>query len=75
MAIILENEMLNYFTQLDDAEKMSVVNMLKAFIKSKGENGNITLDQYNNELLAAETEFKNGNFITQNELLKEIKSW
>jgi hypothetical protein len=75
MATILESEMLNYFTQLDDAEKSSVVKMLKAFIRGKKENSNVTIEQYNNELLAAEDEFKNGNYITHDQLLNEIKNW
>ncbi|QNN40566.1 hypothetical protein [Pedobacter roseus] len=75
MATILESEMLNYFTQLDEAEKTSVVRMLKAFINGKKENSNITIEEYNNELLAAENEFKNGNYISHDELLNEIKSW
>ncbi|WP_426325247.1 hypothetical protein [Pedobacter sp. R-06] len=75
MATILESEMLNYFTQLDDAEKSSVVNMLKAFIKGKRKSANVSIEQYNTELLAAEIEFKNGNYITHDQLLNEIKSW
>ncbi|MGN7989893.1 hypothetical protein ACTJKC_21290 [Pedobacter sp. 22226] len=75
MATILESEMLNYFTQLDDAEKTSVVKMLKAFINGKKENQNTTIEEYNNELLAAESEFKSGNYISHNELLNEIKNW
>jgi hypothetical protein len=75
MATILESEMLNYFTQLDDAEKNSVVKMLKAFIKGKSESAKVSIEQYNNELLAAEIEFKNGNYITHDQLLNEIKGW
>jgi len=75
MATILESEMLNYFTQLDDAEKTSVVRMLKAFINGKKENSNVTIEEYNNELLAAENEFKSGKYISHDELLNEIKSW
>jgi len=74
MATILESEMLNYFTQLDDTEKTSVVKMLKAFIKGKKENQKITIEEYNNELLVAENQFKNGNYISHDELLNEIKS-
>lgn len=75
MATILESEMLNYFTQLDNAEKSSVVKVLKAFIKRKNENPNASIEEYNSELLAAETEFKKGNYITHDQLLNEIKSW
>jgi len=72
MATILESEMLNYFTQLDDTEKTSVVKMLKAFIKGKKENQKITIEEYNNELLAAENEFKNGNYISHYKLLSSF---
>ncbi|MBO9675051.1 MAG: hypothetical protein J7577_16505 [Sphingobacteriaceae bacterium] len=75
MSTILESEMLNYFTQLDDTEKTSVVEMLKAFIKGKKENRDVSIEEYNHELLAAENEFKNGNYISHEELLNEIKSW
>ncbi|RQO65428.1 hypothetical protein DBR40_23665 [Pedobacter sp. KBW01] len=74
MATTLENEMLNYFTQLDNVEKNSVVKMLKVFMKGKKENLNLSTEQYNNELLAAEKEFKNGNCITHDQLLNSIKN-
>lgn len=67
--------MLNYFTQLNDAEKTSVIKMLKAFIKGKKENQNVMIDEYNNKLLAAENEFKSGNYISHDQLLNEIKNW
>lgn len=75
MATILENEMLNYFTQLDDTEKTSVVKMLKAFIKGKKDNPNHSIEQYNSELIAAENDFKNGKYITHDQLLNSIKNW
>jgi len=41
----------NYFTQLNDSEKKSVVQMLKTFLKSKKQNpGRISIEQYNKEL-------------------------
>jgi len=75
MATILESQMLNYFIQLNDAEKSSVVEMLKAFIKDKSENSDLTIEQYNSELLAAEIEFKSGNDISHDQLLNDIKGW
>ena len=35
----------------------------------------LTIKQYNDELAEAETEFKHGEYITHEELLKEIKKW
>lgn len=73
MATIIENEMLSYFTRLNESEKKSVVQLLKAFIKEKGEGRAISIEEYNQELLDAESEFERGEYITHAQLLKSIK--
>ena len=35
----------------------------------------LRIEEYNNELEAAETEFEIGNFITHNEMIKQMKQW
>lgn len=75
MATIIENEMLSYFTRLNESEKKSVVQLLKAFIKEKGEGRAISIEEYNQELLDAESEFERGEYITHAQLLKSIKEW
>ena len=60
MAKALDNEMINYFTQLNDAEKKSE---------------RITIEQYNQELDEAEAEFEKGEVVTHDELLKQIRKW
>lgn len=39
------------------------------------EGGCIRIEQYNNELAEAEAEFENGDYISQEEMLKKIKQW
>ena len=74
MAKALDNEMFSYFTQLNDAEKKSVIQMLKTFLKSRKEGAErISVEQYNTELNEAEAEYEKGNHITHEELLKQIK--
>jgi hypothetical protein len=76
MAKALDNEMYNYFTQLNEAEKKSVIQMLKTFLKSRTEKPDrITIEQYNKELQEAEAEFEKGEYITHEALLKQIKRW
>jgi len=76
MAKALDNEMFNYFTQLNDAEKKSVIQMLKTFLSGRTEKSErITIEQYNKELDEAEAEFEKGEVVTHEELLKQIRKW
>ncbi|MCZ4222087.1 hypothetical protein [Pedobacter rhodius] len=75
MATILENEMLSYFMQLNDADKSSIVKLLKTFIANKQENAMITIEQYNAEIDDAELEFQKGHHNTHNQFLKDINKW
>ena len=76
MANALEQEMYNYFNQLNEAEKRSVILMLKTFLMGRKENPDrISIEQYNKELEEAEAEFERGEYITHEELLKQLKQW
>ncbi|MFT3950102.1 MAG: hypothetical protein QM763_24265 [Agriterribacter sp.] len=76
MASVLEKEMYNYFTQLNEAEKKSVVKMLKTFVKGKDKiHANISIEQYNKELEEAEKQIEAGSFITHEDLEKEMRQW
>lgn len=76
MANTLEKEWLNYFVQLNETEKKSVLQMLKAFLDGRQEkSGRISIEQYNKELDEAEKQIEAGNFITQEELEKEMGGW
>jgi hypothetical protein len=72
----LEEEMHNYFIQRNEAEKKSVIQMLKKLLKiRKGALQRATIEQYNKELEEAEKQIEKGNFITQEELEKEMEKW
>ncbi|MBL1410184.1 hypothetical protein [Sphingobacterium faecale] len=75
MATVIENEMLSYFTQLDESEKRSVVQLLKTFIKARKEDKTVTVEDYNLDLLEGEKEFERGEYITHEQLKNAIKSW
>ena len=76
MAKALDQEMYNYFVQLNEAEKKSVIQMLKTFIKGRKEDFKPqTLEEYNKELEEADRRIEAGHFITQEDLEKEMKAW
>ena len=76
MANALDREMYRYFTQLNDAEKKSVVELLKTFMKGrKNQSNHITIEQYNKELDEAMDRVGQGEYTTFEDLEKEMKSW
>ncbi len=70
----INQEMLQYFMQLNDAEKKSVLQVIKTFLKSKMQpSERISIEQYNKELEMAEEEFEKGKYVTHEELLKHLQ--
>jgi hypothetical protein len=76
MANAIDQEMSNYFKQLNDAEKQSVVQMLKTFLKGrKDQPERISVEQYNKEIDEAMERVTKGEFTTVEDLAKEMQSW
>jgi hypothetical protein len=51
MENVLEKKMFNYFSQLNEQEKKSVIQMLKVFLNTRSENTKrVSIEQYNIEL-------------------------
>ena len=76
MAEALDHEMNGYFAQLNDAEKKSIIQMLKTFLKSRKEKPErISIEEYNQELREAEAEYEKGEYTSHEEFVKQIKKW
>jgi hypothetical protein len=76
MTQALEHEMYNYFNQLNEAEKRSVIQLLKTFLHRRIEsNEPVSIEEYSKEIAEAEAEFEREEFITNEEVLKQIKQW
>jgi hypothetical protein len=76
MANILDKELYSYFVQLNDAEKKSVLQLLKTFLHGRTEDtGRISIEQYNKEIDEALAEVAAGNFITLEEMEKQASKW
>lgn len=71
-----DKELLRCVTMLDESQKKSLMEMIKTFLKSN--NAPIertTIEQYNNEIDEAMERINKGEFVTLEELEKEMQSW
>ena len=70
--IAIRKKLVNYMKVANDKKVMAMYALWEDDI-NHGER--ISIDQYNKELAEAEAEFGDGNYITQEALLKKIKQW
>lgn len=71
----LDDKMYDYFMQLNEAEKKSVVQMLKTFLQSRKASERITVEQYNKEIEEAEAEIERGESYSHEAVVKMSKQW
>ncbi len=74
----LEQEMHNYFIQLNEAEKKSVILMLRTFLKGRSPmaaENDLNIEQYNKEIDEAIARVEAGAFHTHQEVEKMAKEW
>ena len=76
MENVLNEKLFSYFVQLNDAEKESVLHLLKTFLESRPNVvDQVSVDQYNKEIDEALAEAAEGNYITQEEMEKQAAKW
>lgn len=76
MANTVDQELYKYFTQLNEAEKKSLLQMIKTFLKGREPSPErISLEQYNLEIDEALAETQAGNYISQEEMEKQADKW
>ena len=72
----LDQNMYDYFMQLNEAEKKSVVQMIKTFLQSRKEaSERPSMEQYNKEIDESESEIEKGESYTHEEVVKISKQW
>ena len=71
----IDKELMRYFTRLDEAQKKSLLEMIKSFLKVNDSGEAITIEQYNKELDEAMKRINRGEFTTLEELEREMGSW
>ena len=76
MASVLDKELGSYLKQLNEAEKKSVLLMLKTFLQRRSEcTVPVSVEQYNREIDEALAEVETGDYITQEEMEKQAAKW
>lgn len=70
-----DKEFLEYFFQLDEPQKKSLLQMLKSLLQGGVNTDHTSLEHYNKEIDEAMLRVKNGRFTTLEELEKEMESW
>ena len=69
---IVNNEFDTYVNMLSKEQKESILHLIKSFVD---QSNRISLEQYNNELDAAEDRISKGQFISHEEIEKESMEW
>ena len=76
MAKALERELLQYIFQLDEAEKKSVLQMLKTFLKGREKSfPRTSIEQYNKEIDEAIARVEAGEYYSHEEVERMAKEW
>ena len=71
-----DRELLQYILQLDEAEKKSVLQMLKTFLNGREKKvSRISIEQYNKEIDEAIARVESGEFHTHEEVERMSKEW
>ena len=76
MVNVSEKEWQSYFLQLNEAEKKSVLLMLKVFLQRRDADAErASIAQYNKEIDDALAEVQEGHYISQDEMEKIAAKW
>jgi len=76
MANTLDRELLYYIFQMDEAEKKSVLQMLKTFLKDREQQTvPISIEQYNKEIDEAIARVEAGEYFTHEKVEHMAKDW
>jgi hypothetical protein len=75
-ASTIDKELIRYFTLLDKKQKETLLAMIKSFLKpGNNDTERDSIEQYNKELDEANERIEKGEFVTMEELLKEMQTW
>jgi len=76
MGNTLDKELFQEILKLDETEKQSVLQMLKAFLKGReNKTDRISIEQYNREIDEAIARVESGDFFSNEEVERMSKDW
>ena len=68
----IDKEFLHYYTLLSEPQKNSLLSLVKSFVSKENR---ITVEEYNNEIEAAEKRIAEGKYTEHSDLVKEASKW
>ena len=71
----IDKELYKYWEMLDASQKKSIIGMIKSFIRPAEKKTRISVEQYNTEIDEAMARIGAGDFITHEDVLKEMDKW
>lgn len=76
MAQILDKQILEYLPLLGNEEKKSLLSVIKSFVSLRKEiPAHLSIEEYNQEINEAEAEYGRGDYISHEEMKKQVKQW
>jgi predicted transcriptional regulator len=75
MAQVLDKELHKYWELLDTPQKKSIISMIKSFLHPSEKDSHITIEQYNIEIDEAMSRIDKGEFISHEDVIKEMDKW
>ena len=73
--ISVDQEFMQYWLKLTQAEKESLLSVAKNYVHLKEEPGPVSIEQYNKEIDEAIARVEAGEFFTMEEVEKMAKEW
>jgi hypothetical protein len=71
----MDKELHKYWGLLDSSQKKSIISMIRAFIGPAANKTRTTVEQYNKEIDEAMDRMDAGDFVTHEQILKEMAKW
>ena len=76
MATAVQQEMQEYFAELNEIEQKQVLEIVKNFLSNPARHSlNVSIEEYNREIDEGIAEIEQGNYMTQEELEKYSSQW
>ncbi|HOU46718.1 MAG TPA: hypothetical protein PLL99_02875 [Chitinophagales bacterium] len=75
MAQVIDKQITDYLPLLSKEEKKTILDYIKSYVRIKEQPERINIEQYNKEIDEAMARIDKGEYTTQEELIKESKSW
>ncbi len=74
MISTIDKELNSYIKRLDVSQKKSLLSVIKSFLQPVDKPA-ISIEEYNKELEASESEIDRGEFYTHEQVIEMSKSW